>query len=773
MPHHHKQNVHWEITCTLSIASDGWSRLLQNSHVMDRFALLNLVHEWCLCLPSGAAVASEDVDLRGLRSALTHQIASILQSGVSPIDEGSDGAGSAVQQAASLQNAELLKILINCATVPCREQIAEYAAGAIIAQWSGTDRDLQTHVDLLASCVDGAGSVLLPHPDALRAFGHTIAACHGVIDCTLCLRALASPEMTTASIASAVPAQADLAYPAVGDDSAPWWSSRAPAAAAAVDAERLHAVHAAHSNVLSWVDGPGGTVLTRVASTASSVGDSGVLIPASCGVFLCGSCVARAVRRCVRKRTGITAAGVACPSRHSDGEAHSLDYTLTLCVLPPDLRRDFEAACEAVMCTELGEAAKCPCGNMMIVETVSGPPDLRILPTRDDAGKPLTLAAMEHLHRFRVRCGSCEQSFCRACNTSPYHMGRDCAQHAALSAAGARVCRFCAEPLPPASPPNSACTTAECSQRAAAVCPLLLACGHACCGIRGEGGVDKPCLPCLIADCPSRERGGAASASSAGAVRSHAPAEMPGADDWCMICAVESLSAAPCLRLECGHVFHAHCVNEQLKARWNGSRITFRFMQCPLCHVDMQHYSLQPLLEPLRRLHSSLESKAALRASMEGLDKDADVANPGGRFHGKLKEYALAKLAYVLCENCGDPFFAGRVECNAALEEGVGRAAGADKRLCSSCVLPPPGVSACPHHGTTHLEYKCKWCCNPAVWFCHGHTHYCDPCHQVAGRNKPAVCAGPEACPTGGRHAPNGNEYAFACAECRGSTVAC
>ena len=36
----------------------------------------------------------------------------------------------------------------------------------------------------------------------------------------------------------------------------------------------------------------------------------------------------------------------------------------------------------------------------------------------------------------------------------------------------------------------------------------------------------------------------------------------------------------------------------------------------------------------------------------------------------------------------------------------------------------------CPKHGTDYLEYKCRYCCSVAVFFCFGTTHFCNPCHD-------------------------------------------
>ena len=36
----------------------------------------------------------------------------------------------------------------------------------------------------------------------------------------------------------------------------------------------------------------------------------------------------------------------------------------------------------------------------------------------------------------------------------------------------------------------------------------------------------------------------------------------------------------------------------------------------------------------------------------------------------------------------------------------------------------------CPRHGADYLEYKCRYCCSVAVFFCFGTTHFCNACHE-------------------------------------------
>jgi E3 ubiquitin-protein ligase MYCBP2 len=80
------------------------------------------------------------------------------------------------------------------------------------------------------------------------------------------------------------------------------------------------------------------------------------------------------------------------------------------------------------------------------------------------------------------------------------------------------------------------CLEALCVQRASECCKKVHPCGHPCGGVAGE----EICMPCLEG-CDTT-------------ITHYADA-----DDFCQICWTESLSAAPSIRLGCGHVMHYHC----------------------------------------------------------------------------------------------------------------------------------------------------------------------------------------------------------------------
>lgn len=212
------------------------------------------------------------------------------------------------------------------------------------------------------------------------------------------------------------------------------------------------------------------------------------------------------------------------------------------------------SACKSVFLAEAGNEAN--------IASISG--ELGI------DGRPLSSAAKKHRAQNRFRCRECGTVFCGGCRHTPYHDGFDCEGYAAY--VSGKKCRFCqtglnasntapatmtqpqstgaaavlnnligsvsgffggsssssyaaaassspAAPVPAPPALLNVCNSAECLEKRASSCEKTLACGHNCCGIRGE----RQCLPCLEEECSF-----------------HKVAD-PGvtADDYCNICFTE------------------------------------------------------------------------------------------------------------------------------------------------------------------------------------------------------------------------------------------
>eukprot|EP00494_Astrolonche_serrata_P028664 UN28931 len=244
--------------------------------------------------------------------------------------------------------------------------------------------------------------------------------------------------------------------------------------------------------------------------------------------------------------------------------------------------------------------------------------------------------------------------------------------------------------------------------------------------------------------------------------------------DYCNICWVEGLSQAPIVRLECNHYFHYRCVEKKIDKKWPAARITFKFMDCPLCNKVMCHQALRRLMAPSLKLKSTIETQALDRLKVEGLNKDKRISQKGGKYFNNPALFALDRLAFYECFKCQKPYFGGMRKCE---EAGMEQSAKFKKEhlVCGSCASGPNSAS-CKLHGKTYITYKCKFCCAVANWFCWGNTHFCTDCHKKQEKGdylnrKPISalpkCPGPEKCPLKIKHPANGTaEFSLGCVVC-------
>lgn len=233
-------------------------------------------------------------------------------------------------------------------------------------------------------------------------------------------------------------------------------------------------------------------------------------------------------------------------------------------------------------------------------------------------------------------------------------------------------------------------------------------------------------------------------------------------DDMCCLCYTESLSQAPCVQLSCGHIFHVECLRSQLNSRWTGTAINFGFAQCCLCRQDMETPLLQELLAPVRELQEKTNRLAAEYIELE-MDEEIREALSEGEFRDDPVGLAMRRFNFYQCHKCSEPYFGGNRRCGEAAPSNFDPS----ELLCSNCVLGDSGK--CSIHGRDFIEFKCRYCCDIACWFCFGSTHFCERCHNTnTGGETMFPCVG-ESCPLGGNHPPAGTEFSVGCSVCRKS----
>ncbi|XP_068123982.1 E3 ubiquitin-protein ligase MYCBP2 isoform X16 [Hyperolius riggenbachi] len=325
------------------------------------------------------------------------------------------------------------------------------------------------------------------------------------------------------------------------------------------------------------------------------------------------------------------------------------------------------------------------------------------------------------------------------------------------ASSSSETCRFCGSRNgTELSAVGSVCSDADCQEYAKTACSKTHPCGHPCGGVKNE----DHCLPCLHG-CDK-----------------NATSLKQDADDMCMICFTEALSAAPAIQLDCSHVFHLQCCRRVLENRWLGPRITFGFMSCPICKNKINHTVLKDLMDPIKELYEDVKRKALMRLEYEGLHKSDAITTPGVRFYNDPASYAMNRYAYYVCYKCKKAYFGGEARCDA--EAGQGDDYDPRELICGAC-SDVSRAQMCPKHGTDFLEYKCRYCCSVAVFFCFGTTHFCNACHDdfqrmtsILKEELPHCPAGPKGkqlegteCPLHVVHPPTGEEFALGCGVCR------
>lgn len=324
---------------------------------------------------------------------------------------------------------------------------------------------------------------------------------------------------------------------------------------------------------------------------------------------------------------------------------------------------------------------------------------------------------------------------------------------------GFRLCRYCEEPIKQSDPTfPEICLGSECQDKAKLACKNKLSCEHYCCGFKEE----KKCTPCLEAAC----------AKNNGLTQT--------GDDYCMICGVERLINAPCIRSVCGHVFHLSCITTRIQKRWHRPRITFNFCNCPLCKTWLEFPAdshIQTLMEENLRLFKDIKWKAHERLKYENRLKDEKLVTESSPYYNKPDEYAYAIYSYYQCFKCKKPYFGGLKSCEDLMQEDNKQGEFKwEELVCANCSDVGITLETCPKHGKDFIEFKCKFCCSVAQWFCWGTTHFCDPCHrkQCSGdhlsKKKPSElpqCKGKATCPLKIDHPANGTEFSLGCSLCR------
>lgn len=365
----------------------------------------------------------------------------------------------------------------------------------------------------------------------------------------------------------------------------------------------------------------------------------------------------------------------------------------------------------------LEDSIQCPgCNQIFAYE---GSFDSGMHPEVDIIGRPFEdEELMDHYVKNRIRCNLCSIEFCKKCCSLDYHTGFDCDSYQIYLKSP--KCKFCLNMLSDGSCPRDQCKKWE--QMAS---KYSLECGH---HNHGFGDYDL-CLDCL------GQR-----------------------DEDCYICMSDKLSSEPCIKLDCGHIFHKGCLDDRLRVKHSTDFITMGYTKCQVCYCRLSHDTINDQVEKMRKDNLDIE-----RLTMEYI-KDECLVVP-------VKE-TIDKLRFYRCEEdgCGDIFFGGEADCEREL---MARDDGDEKmkKLCDT--HSTIGKQHCDKHGDKYMIYKCGWCCSAASWLCARTMYFCEPCHRNPGGAKIKPCPGPKECILGKEHPPNTGanfKLALGCSICLSDT---
>ena len=191
---------------------------------------------------------------------------------------------------------------------------------------------------------------------------------------------------------------------------------------------------------------------------------------------------------------------------------------------------------------------------------------------------------------------------------------------------------------------------------------------------------------------------------------------------------------------------------------------------------DAAASALAETLAPALSLREKIMRRARRRLVLDAMGPPYQL-KPGGAYEGRPGEFALTRYNYYLCELCEEPYFGGDRACHrGGVErgEGEGQAGAEHKFMCGNCSVTVSGKACKKGHGDDEMEYKCRYCCDVAVWFCFGTTHFCDKCHTSWMRDQPdwenfppkKTCTR-KTCPLRVDHPDHGIEFCLGCAVCR------
>lgn len=206
------------------------------------------------------------------------------------------------------------------------------------------------------------------------------------------------------------------------------------------------------------------------------------------------------------------------------------------------------------------------CQNVFLFE--AGRKDQGEYIIKDRDGQNLTENQMVFTANNRFKCPVCYTEQCKSCGENPFHLGFTCDNFK-----NQILCRYCMkEPLDfldlKAKPLSDICLDPECFQKAENACKQIMACKHRCSGVKNHVVNDHFCTKEYCNEIAIKNVN-------------------------CGFCTETLYSSPSVYSTACKHGFHYGCLKNCLQKKHHTQRITFGYMNCPDCRVEINLDNLQ------------------------------------------------------------------------------------------------------------------------------------------------------------------------------------
>lgn len=402
-------------------------------------------------------------------------------------------------------------------------------------------------------------------------------------------------------------------------------------------------------------------------------------------------------------------------------------------VLPEELNRYGDDLVKFWLNKNSVDTITCPNTKCSATYGYDGASNSLYSPSHDIIKREMSDIMKIHYASSRILCRDCNTEFCKKCNVTPYHTGFTCGEYKEYIES--EKCKYCLRML---DKKTNNCTNDECIEYNKLCTQKYTSCNHP-----NYGFSDYE----LCFDCCNGDNG------CNGDIK----------NEECYICMTDELFRGPCIKLDCGHIFHLVCIKGRFENKYGTQHINLNYTYCPTCYFRISHPYIEKMYSEYEKSTSRKIEKKAYQHMKDNKDNnDQDNQENNNDKNTTVTEY-INKLRYYECTDCHKIYLGGLADCQEDAEDNR-----VLEKRCLSCGAY--GKSKCNKHGDKSILYKCCYCCEIAVWHCFGTTHFCEPCHNAYINHTIEVkeCEDRGKCPLNGEHPTSDKKTRFAvgCSQC-------